>query len=107
MRGLVCKCMARDPSASPLDRAEYLSDDVARCPDRIFAERLFLLADHEVEAVERLLRDVALDGGLVLADQAELGALPGERVVLVSQPDAIGRLLHDRQEALGELRRGR
>src|SRR3970040_1075492 len=88
-------------------RAEHALDDVARRAERIPAECFLLLADHEVESVERLLRDVALDGGLILLDEAEGGALPGEGVVLLGEPDAGGGFLDDRQKTRGQLRLGR
>ena len=89
------------------DRAEDLAHDLARGPHRVPAECLFLLADHEVKAVERLVRDVALDAGLFLLDQAEGESLPGDGVVLLREVHPVGGPLHHGKEALRELQTAR
>ena len=67
--------------------AEDFPDDVAGGACRILAEFLFLLGDHQVEAVERFFGDIVFDRGFILADQAERGALSGEGIVLLCETD--------------------
>ena len=61
---------------APRSAAEDLREDRAAGADRVAADLLLLLADHDVEAVERLARDVALDVGIVALTSPMPAALP-------------------------------
>ena len=67
------------------------------------ADRLFFLGDHQVEAVESLLRDVVVELCVIrFLDEAELGGLAGELVVLLGQLHLLHGLLDDGAELLGQ-----
>src|SRR5690348_1873591 len=88
------------------DRAEHLLQDRAAGADRVLADLLFLVADHQVQAVQRLARDVLVDARVLLPEQADAGGLARDAVVLRRQPDLGRGLLHRGQE-LGGQRRAR
>jgi DNA polymerase I-like protein with 3'-5' exonuclease and polymerase domains len=87
-----------------LERAEYLADDGAACTGGIRAHFPFFLAEHEVEPVERLLRHVLVEVGVLGLEQAESGRGLGKLSVLLSDPHLRRRRLHDGQETGMELR---
>src|SRR5689334_2969497 len=103
----------RSPSASAragvlaLERAKDLPDDVAAGLDRVLADLLFFLGDHVEQPVERLLRHVVVEIGLVFLDEAELHALAGVLVVLLGELHPGGGALDDRQELAAQRVGGR
>jgi acetyl-CoA carboxylase carboxyltransferase component len=66
------------------------------------AERLFLVGDYSVQAVERFAGHILLDGRLAGVDEAELRALAGDRIVFLGEPDPGGRFFDDRQKFFAE-----
>src|SRR5512134_3143660 len=81
-----------------VQRTEDALQDLARLTERILADRAFFLGDHEVQAVECLAGYVGLDIGIFRLDQSELGCLPSQLVVLLSELRVVRLLLDDRQE---------
>src|SRR5665213_3640086 len=77
---------------------EDLRDNGATRRSGILPDGVLLFTDHEIEAVERLVGDVLLDIECIPFDQAELGTLSGELVVLLCQPSPIRRALDDRKK---------
>ena len=61
----------------PPAAAEDLRQDRAAGADRIAADLLFFLADHQVQAVERLARGVLLDVGVLTLRMREGIFVPG------------------------------
>ena len=61
----------------PPAAAEDLGQDRAAGADRIAADLLFFLADHQVQAVERLVRDVLLDVRVLTLRVREGIVVPG------------------------------
>src|SRR5260221_8488283 len=86
-----------------LQSAEYFPDDAGARGERVLANALLLLADHEIEAVERLLCHVLVEVRLLFLDEAERRAFFGVLVVALRQADFLGRPLHDRQKAAVQL----
>lgn len=73
--------------AALFQRTKYLLQNRAAGADRILADFLFLLANHQKQAVQRLAGDVLLDVRIFFFDQPETGSLARKFVVLSSQTD--------------------
>src|SRR5688572_24444180 len=72
---------ARQAASSLAERTKDFLHDVAAGPHRVLADFLLFLGNHVEQAVERLLRHVLIEVGLLFLDEAELGALLGILVV--------------------------
>src|SRR5688572_14606110 len=82
----------RSQKAAELQSAKNLLHDRGSGAGGILADLLLLLAQHEIEAVERLLRHVGVEVGVLLLHQAVRRALRGVLVVFARELHLFRRL---------------
>src|SRR6185503_6659949 len=89
--------------SSLFESTKHFPGDVAARPHRVLADLFLFLGHHVEEAIERLLRHIVVQVGLLLLHQAELHALLRVLVVLLGQLHPGGGFLHDREESHAQL----
>src|SRR5450830_679773 len=91
----LAKQVRKSHARSLFQRTKHFANNGATGTDGILANRLLFLADHVKQAIQRALRHIAFDAGLVGRYHASLGDLAHGGVIGTGQAIAVGDLLDD------------